>query len=192
MTCPTCYVNSTPEHVPVTINNNVVTLTLNSSEVQWVLDLFEVADSVGGAGLQFFLSKPAVAASQLMAFQDNVPQEQGVAYSVPGTLDRVNLVTALESPMRLVVRYLAYVTSDTWLNQTLYLGNSTSGLGLVFTLIDTPLDSSHIVVLNDGAPLTYVAGAPGAGQYAFSGTTLTLGTALTAGKPLVVTYARTP
>lgn len=194
MTCPTCYVNSTPEHVPVTINNNAITIEMPAdTEVQWVVDRFVLADSVGDAGLVFFLSKVALLADEVQVFLDNVPQEgKGVSFSVGLAKDRVTLVAAMEAGSVLLVRYLAYVSTSIWATETFHIGDSADGDGEEFTLAETPAAAATTAVIRNGVALTYTALAtPGPTEFTFTGTALKIGTALTAGMPLVVTYAYT-
>lgn len=185
MSCPTAYVNSVPEHVPVTVNNVTVSLSFGDDEVEWVYERFELGDSAGDLGLDFFLSRPAVAAAQVQVYLDSVPQEYGAskAFTVPATLDRVTLSTALESDAVLTVRYLAHKSTEAWVTEVLHVGDSASGAGLVFTLKDTPKSASYLHVIKDGSLLT------GTVDYSLSGADVTLVVALAAGEQLVVTYA---
>lgn len=183
------YSTSSPEPVPVVVNNHSVTVNFNDDEVQWVVDEFDLSDSVGSLGLTFFLSKRAVSQTQIQVFEDNVHQAYGSSYTVPVSLDRVVLGAALEAGSSLTARYMAYVSTGTWANEVLYVANSASSAGFTFTLANEPISDEHIVVLNDGTPLTYVISEPGPGEFTFSGKVLVLGSALATGVPLVVTYA---
>lgn len=184
MDCPTCYVNSTPEHVPVTITNNTIAVNIDTTRVMWVVDTFTLAQSAGGLGLTCFLSKAAVHGSEVQVFLDNVHQEPSVAYSVGSGLDRVTLAVAMAADQKLVVRYLAYASASLWVTETLRPQNSTDGLGAEFTLGQTPeAGAAYIYVLKGAGLLTYGV------DFSVVGAVLTLlGDALAAGETLVVTY----
>lgn len=184
MSCPTRYVNSVPEHVPVVITNQAISVSVNTDRVTWLVDVFELGDSAADAGLLFFLSKPAVHGSEVQVFQDNVHQEPGESYTVGAGLDRVTLAAALPEGSKLVVRYLAYVDTSPWVTETLRVQDSADEDGLVFTLGQTPdAGSANIHVIQGVALLEYGT------DYTVVGAVVTLlGTALAAGETLVVTY----
>lgn len=183
MTC-TAYVNSVPEHVPVTINNTTVNVAVDDAAVEWVVDTFELADSAGDLGLVFFLSKRAVDPNQIQVFLDTVPQVPGASESFVAAADRVTMNVAIESGAKLMVRYLAYTETDTWSTEVFSIADSADAEGLVFTLGAAPLDdTTHLHVLKNGTLLVLTT------NYTLDGVTLTLLAALVAGDQLIVTYA---
>jgi hypothetical protein len=113
MTCP-CYVNSTPEHVAVTVNNNTYNVSLGDNAVKWKDLLFTRAMSSSGAGIIFTMRELVDAAyvdyqivdhSEQMVFIDNVAQTTNVfTVSVDGT--EIQLLTALEDDAVLRVHAL--------------------------------------------------------------------------------------
>lgn len=188
MTCPTSYVNSTPEFVPVTITNNTITLSMNSYNLAWVVDRFVLADSVGDAGEEFFLTQAATSPTEIQVYFDNVHQEYLTAYTVgPGSgHEKIILHDAMTAGSVLIVRYLAFVNDDYWFTETLRLPDSVSGSGAQFILSKTHI-AGKVFVLLDGV---VVAEGVGAGKYQISVGQITLGTPLfSTYQQLVVTYA---
>ena len=79
MTCPICYASSTPEPVPVNVNVYTGDMILGDRTVLWKDFELALADSVGSAGLVFYLesggtSYQLVHLEGLQVFVDNVPQ----------------------------------------------------------------------------------------------------------------------
>ena len=178
-----CFCGSTPEPASVVVTNNTINLTMGAAAMSWVVQSYAKADSAGGLGLNFFLAFPAAIAAEVIVYIDNVAQEVGASYSVPASLDRVTLTSALDADATLIVRYLAYQDTTIWASQTLRVQDSTALSGLEFTLAYTPLADSTTFLFKDGAILTNVT------DYSRSGVTITLVAALAAGEQLVVTYA---
>lgn len=179
----TRYVNSVPEHVPVTVYNNSITIELDDAAVEWVVETFLLADSAGDAGLVFFLSKQVVDPNQVQVFVDNVPQVPGVAFTAAA--DRITMAAAI-TVEQVVVRYLAYTAVDTWSTEVFTIADSTSNAGLEFTLGSVPTaGAEHLHVLKNGTLLTLTT------DYTQALGVLTLTVALVAGDQLIVTYAHT-
>ena len=108
---------TTSEPAAVTVNNNAITVAIDSAKVTWVVDRFTVADSVGGLGAAFFLSKVAAVASQVQVWLDNTHQEPPTLltagmFTVSNVRDKVTLNGfTLGAGEVLVIRYLGYVAA---------------------------------------------------------------------------------
>lgn len=177
MTCPTCYVNATPEPAAVVVTNNAITIAIDSANVTWVVDRFTVAGSVGGLGAAFFLSKAAAVASQVQVWLDNTYQEPPTLltagmFTVSNVRDKVTLNGfTIGAGEVLVIRYLGYVAAVSladisddpvvWVNDTFVLSAMTGG-GKICTLSKAALSAAGIVVLINNveqAPTTYTVSA---------------------------------
>ena len=108
---------TTSEPAAVTVNNNAITVAIDSAKVTWVVDRFTVADSVGRLGAAFFLSKAAAVASQVQVWLDNTHQEPPTLltagmFTVSNVRDKVTLNGfTLGAGEVLVIRYLGYVAA---------------------------------------------------------------------------------
>lgn len=171
-----CFCGSTPEPAAVTVINNAVTVAIDSAKVTWVVDRFTVADSVGGLGAEFYLSKPAAVASQVQVWLDNVHQEPPTSlaagmFTVSNVRDKITLTGfTIGAGEVLLVRYLAYVATVSladisdgpvkWVNDTFVLADTVGGT--VCALSETALSAAGILVLINNvpqAPTTYTVAA---------------------------------
>lgn len=103
-----CYCNSTPETVPVTINNTTVNVALDDDTLDWLDETFEPtdADDSPTTTKQFTLVDGTIVdPDQVLVFIDNVPQP-GTAYSINEARTVVTLDENLEAGQTLRVHYL--------------------------------------------------------------------------------------
>lgn len=92
--------NCIPEAPDITVNNTTIDLT----EADFICDEFELADSTGGAGLEFVLSGTPVDAKQILVIRNGAVGIEGTDYSIVD--DTVTLVEALTTNEKLVVKAL--------------------------------------------------------------------------------------
>jgi hypothetical protein len=114
MTC-SCYSNSTPEPVAVTVNNNTYNVSLGDNAVKWVDLVFARSDSSSGEGYIFFIRELIDAAwvdyeiidhREQLAFVDNVAQTPATYTVDPAAGAFITLLEALEDGSYLRVHVL--------------------------------------------------------------------------------------
>lgn len=114
--CPTCYVNSVPEAIPVTVYNQVITAALGD-DVKWIHAEYVVADSVNQAGYRFLIKDSLgneyvlADAGQLQVLVDSVDQDPAT-FTIAADGTYFQLVTALEADQKVRVHALVYILPE--------------------------------------------------------------------------------
>jgi hypothetical protein len=106
-----CFAGSTPESVPVTINNNTFNISLGDVGARWIDLTFEDEDSANAGGLIFVLADGATEyqvqdETEVLVTIDNVVQETSV-YAVTDGGTSITLTSPLTDGPVLRVRALA-------------------------------------------------------------------------------------
>jgi hypothetical protein len=113
MDCPNCYVNASPESVPVQVTNLAVATSLGDELVKWVNLTFHLADSASTDGRTFLLADGAeeyeiADVKEVEVIINNITQPPTV-YAISGDVTQVILAAEHAITADDVVRVKALV-----------------------------------------------------------------------------------